>query len=450
MIEVEQHVGELVAPEHEHVVDLGDEAGRLEHPAQVTHLAPDHRVRPVLDVEVVVLDIGEDGARQAELGVERRPVLVGVEQLAVLADDPVALLVQCRNGPVEALTLLDLVDVVGDVAEGHLGVLDPDLVGVVETRPGREVEPRLGGLLPLGDPGLAGLVGLELRPDHVGRAAGREAVFDAAAHGQPGELLQLVVGPEQVDVDAGDHLGDREVGDRRERGLAEPEEVQVGRVAEVEELEVVLPQGHRVVQEAVVSGQQRVAGAAAGSGGDDLEVLQDRQWVELELGHLLHQVADLDQPLVVEVVPVLEVEAGSLHEDRNAALDLLLRGGYGAEEQVAVEDPEVHAVRRRNLEMAGVVLPQRRESELGQPAVPRRQRFGPVDPVVEPEAAVLVVAPFLAEQRRVGVELLPALRPLGCGDFEWAGESIGHGDLLRSGGAGGGSVMCAARCAGGP
>jgi hypothetical protein len=70
-------------------------------------------------------------------------------------------------------------------------------------------------------------------------------VFEGAVDPQldrlAGEVLELLVGPEQVDLDPGDHLGDRQVGNRGEGLLAELEEVEVGGVSEVEELEVVLP-----------------------------------------------------------------------------------------------------------------------------------------------------------------------------------------------------------------
>ena len=60
--------------------------------------------------------------------------------------------------------------------------------------------------------------------ENKAHAAGGEPVVDPAADRQPGELLELVVGTEEVDVDAGDHLGDREVGDRGEKPFGRPRE----------------------------------------------------------------------------------------------------------------------------------------------------------------------------------------------------------------------------------
>ena len=77
------------------------------------------------------------------------------------------------------------------------------------------------------------------------------------------ELLQFLVRTEQVDVDAGDHLRDGLVGDRREDLLAEAEEVEVGGVAEVEELEVVLPQGAGAGQQGEVVGLDLAARSLA-------------------------------------------------------------------------------------------------------------------------------------------------------------------------------------------
>src|SRR6266540_3187692 len=74
---------------------------------------------------------------------------------------------------------------------------------------------------------------------------------DAGVDRQAGELLQLLVRLEQVHLDAGDHLGDRQVRDVGEGLLAEAEEVEVGGVAEVEELEVVLPELERQVHQPV-------------------------------------------------------------------------------------------------------------------------------------------------------------------------------------------------------
>ena len=147
-------------------------------------------------------------------------VASSAEQRAVLARDPVALGGDLGRRPVDALARLQLLDVAADVAERDLRMVEPDLVVGVEAVAGREVEPRVLGGVVRGPPLVAVLSDLD-----------REL----------GQLAQLVVGPEQVDLDALDHLRDAEVGDAGEDLLAEAEEVQIRGVAEVEELEVVLP-----------------------------------------------------------------------------------------------------------------------------------------------------------------------------------------------------------------
>ena len=53
-----------------------------------------------------------------------------------------------------------------------------------------------------------------------------------------------------------------------------------------------------------------------------------------------------------------------------------------------------------------------------------------MDPVLEPEHRVLVLAPVGRERQRVGVQLLPALGPRGGLDLEGAGEPVRHGPVL--------------------
>ena len=86
--------------------------------------------------------------------------------------------------------------------------------------------------------------------------------------------------------------------------------------------------------------------------------------------------------------------------------------------QDAVVDPE----RRGDQVVPGVVLRQGGHGVLEERRVPRRQRRRPVHAVVEPEHAFLVLAPTLGEQRRVGVELLPALGAGRRRDLEGAGQ----------------------------
>ena len=129
--------------------------------------------------------------------------------------------------------------------------------------------------------------------------------------------------------------------------------------------------------------------------------------------------------------PVLEVEAGPLQEVGDPGLDL---GRVGDPDRgqvgVAVEHPEVDPEGRRDQVVAGVVLRQRGQGELVEGGVPGAHDLRPVDPVLEPEHRVLVLAPVGRERQRVGVQLLPPLGPRGGLDLEGAGEPVRHGPVL--------------------
>ena len=210
---VEDRVRDLRAAEQEDVVGVRPEPLVGEELAELAHLAPDLRHAPVLDVEVVVLDVREDHPGQPELALERGLGLRVVDQLGVLRDDPVPLGLDRLDRPGQRLTAAELGDVGLDEVHRDVGVLGPDLVGVVEARARREVEPRVVRLLPLLQPLLAVVVGAHGR-DRVGGAAA-DPVTHAEVDGELRELLELLVGTEQVDVDAGHHLGDGLVRDRR-------------------------------------------------------------------------------------------------------------------------------------------------------------------------------------------------------------------------------------------
>ena len=123
------------------------ETGVVEDAAQPAHLAPEHAHRPMLDVEIVVLDIGKHGARQAELAFERSAG-VRVEQLGIFLRDAVALGGDPGGGTVDLLAALHTDDVIPDVAERDIEVFDPVFVGRIEAVAGGEIEPGILCLLP--------------------------------------------------------------------------------------------------------------------------------------------------------------------------------------------------------------------------------------------------------------------------------------------------------------
>ena len=193
----------------------------------------------MLDVEIVVLDIGKHGARQAELAFERGAG-VRVEQFGIFLRDAVALGGDLRSGAVDLLASLDTDDVIPDVAERDIEVLDPVFVGRIEAVSGREIEPGILRLLPRLEPLMAVRPLRDRRQRRVSRA-GPKRGCDVELHRELGQLLQFIVGPEQIDIDALHHLGNRLVGNVGELSLEEAEEIQIGGIAEVQKLEMILP-----------------------------------------------------------------------------------------------------------------------------------------------------------------------------------------------------------------
>ena len=201
-----------------HVV-LGREEPRVDqHPAELAHLAPDHRVRPVLDVEVVVLHVGEDHPGQAELLVERDPVGIGGHQGRVLGGDPVPLGVQPLQWACEVLPPPHPGRVVADEGERDLAVLDPDPVGVVEAGARGEVEPRARRPRPTG-PATAGPSAWRAaaRRPRSGRRCSARTPSTPSSTASPASCFSSSSGRNRSTSMPGDHLRDRLVGDARER-----------------------------------------------------------------------------------------------------------------------------------------------------------------------------------------------------------------------------------------
>ena len=101
--------------------------------------------------------------------------------------------------------------------------------------------------------------------------------------------------------------------------LAELVEDEVRRVAEVQELEVVLPDAVDALEQPVIGDEQRVGGTDAAALGDDRLVLDLRQVGDLQRVELVDRLLDLRLPAPVELVPVLEVEARALRRTARRA-----------------------------------------------------------------------------------------------------------------------------------
>ena len=88
---------------------------------------------------------------------------------------------------------------------------------------------------------------------------GRDLLGDAEFERSGCQSLEFLVGAEQDDVDPADHFRDRLVRDVGEVLLAQLVEHEIGGVAEVQELEVVLPDAVDAFEQPVVGTEQRVS-----------------------------------------------------------------------------------------------------------------------------------------------------------------------------------------------
>ncbi len=146
----------------------------------------------------------------------------------------------------------------------------------------------------------------------------------AQLHRAARQAPQLIVGPEDLRLDARHHARDGLIGDLREGLLAEGEEGEIGAVAEQQELEVVMPHPEVPLEGLLVRLEEIVVGGDAPAGMHVLERLEVRQlpasaapaprWISASI---------LSLPLRVQTLPVLVVVEGALLELLRAARDLL-------------------------------------------------------------------------------------------------------------------------------
>ena len=111
--------------EVEDVLGVVDEPVAREQRAELPDLVPEERVVPVLDVEVVALNVGEHEPRKAQVPLERGDRVVPLEQRPVLGADPVALGAHLCQRAAEVLAGLESLDVVPQVCQRNPWVVDP-------------------------------------------------------------------------------------------------------------------------------------------------------------------------------------------------------------------------------------------------------------------------------------------------------------------------------------
>ena len=234
-------------------------------------------------------------------------------------------------------------------------------------------------------------------------------------------------------MEAAHHARDRLVGDVGERLLGEHEEGQVGGVADVEQLEVVLVGLVHGEDERGEVLDHPVAGRVADVVEHHRLVLQLGQGLEPDRLDLLQVGGDLVLPLGVDLVPVLVVVAAAAAEQLGPLGHALGRGRHRGHVQVAVEDALVDPEGGRHGEDAGVERPQGLPPALALDLVVGVEHARVVQPVLEPEPLLVQVAAVLAEQVVPVVQLLPALGPLRRRHLERAGEAVlAHGRVLSA------------------
>ena len=204
----------------------------------------------------------------------------------------------------------------------------------------RDVEPRVLRLLEVGEPSFPSFSPGEGGAELVLAFRRLHEVGHPELERERGEPLQLRVRTPEDGVDPRDHLRDRLVGDVGEGLPAKLVEDEVGAVAEVEELEVVLPDAIEPFQEPVVGDEELVARAPPASLGHDRLLLDLGQLRHLESLELRRCTLDLASPVRVELVPVLVVVAAARREELRSPVQLRGVGDrVGTHVLVAVEDP---------------------------------------------------------------------------------------------------------------
>ena len=248
---------DLVAAELEDVLLVLEEPVLREESAELAHLVPEPREEPVVAEELVLLDVGEHGAREREQLLEGLARLV-VEQPPVLLGEPVSLARELLGRTLDLLAVPEGPHVADDRRVRDARIVVPAAVEVVETVPGRHVEPGVLDALELLEPRAPRVAPGQLGVD-LGRSAPLdEGAVDARVDRQLRHPAQLRARLEEQHVDARDHLRDVLVGDVRELALAELGERHVCAVAEEQELEVVLPHQVAAAKRPVVRGEHLV------------------------------------------------------------------------------------------------------------------------------------------------------------------------------------------------
>ena len=267
--------------EVEDVLPVGQVVVPGEQRPELASLVPEDGEVAVVDVEVVILDVRVDRSSEREALVEC-VALLGREQRAMLRGDALPLREQGLGGACDVLARAEPRDVGADRPDREAGVVDPGSMVVVEDpRSAGEVEPGVLRLLEVGEPLLAAIAVREDCGELFLALGGGDLLGDAQLDREAREPPELVVGAEDEDVDRRHHPGDGLVRDIWKRLSATLVEDEVGPIAEVQELEVVLEDAVDPFEQAVVRVQERVTRT------EPTALRHDRLVLELpELWHL--------------------------------------------------------------------------------------------------------------------------------------------------------------------
>ena len=138
-----------------------------------------------------------------------------------------------------------------------------------------------------------------------------------------------------------------------------------------------------------------------------------RQRLEFKRLQVVDDLADFDVPFLQQAAPILEIEARSLEELRNACRDLIRRDRDRAHVEIAVVDAVIDAIGGRHHQVTRIVLAEAFAGIFDHDRVERPKRRGPVLRVAEPESLFVDWFQLVEEQGEIGIEILPALRTRG-------------------------------------
>src|SRR5271165_3020753 len=245
-------------------------------------------MRPVFDIDVVLLDIGEHRARQAERFVESFR-FVGVEQRAVFAGDFVLIGPKLLDRAVDWLARQQAPNVSRDSLKRNGEVFVPRYLIMQEAIFGEIVEPRLTGLFEVRDPALASLGLTQAREDRLRAALAAKRLANVGLDRKFRQPSQFLVWPEHDAFDPGDHASNGLILDFGEGFFAKLEEHHIGAVAKPQHLEMILPDEEKFVDQAMIILNQIPRMRATLALGNDLDWLELFQLAEFQSFHHLER-----------------------------------------------------------------------------------------------------------------------------------------------------------------